>query len=141
MFENIVVGTDGSATAEVALRQAAELAKTNGAVLHVVSAYRPRAPQTVGSPGEQWLVVPEDRLEAVLEEAASLGRIYGVKVEVHGSKGDPASAIVRVAKDVGADVVVIGNKGMQGAKRFILGSVPNKVAHSAPCAVLIIKTT
>ena len=62
-------------------------------------------------------------------------------MQVRGSRGDPAKAIVRVAKEVGADVVVVGNKGMQGTKRFILGSVPNKVAHSAPCAVLIVKTT
>jgi len=141
MFETIVVGTDGSPTADKAVRQAAELAKAYGATLHIVSAYRPAASKTVGVPGEEWELLPADRVDSVLDEAASLGRILGVKVEVHGSRGDPANAIVRVAKDVGADVVVVGNRGMKGAKRFILGSVPNKVAHTAPCAVLILKTT
>jgi len=141
MFENVVVGTDGSGTADLAVREAAELAKANRGTLHVVSAYRPKAAQTVGTPGEQWALLPAERVDAVLDEASSLGRILGVKVEVHASRGDPANAILRVAKDVGADVVVVGNRGMKGAKRFILGSVPNKVAHSAPCAVLIIKTT
>jgi nucleotide-binding universal stress UspA family protein len=141
MFENVVVGTDGSPTADAAVRQAAELAKANGGTLHVVSAYRPASARTVEGGGEEWALLPADRVESVLDEAASLGRILGVKVAVHGSRGDPANAITRVAKDVGADVVVVGNKGMKGAKRFLLGSVPNKVAHSAPCAVLILKTT
>jgi len=141
MFTTVVVGTDGSATAEVALRQAADLVKTNNGTLHVVSAYRPSSAQAVGVVGEQWQLLPADGVDAVLNEAAAFGRVLGVKVEVHGSRGDPANAIVRVAKEVRADVVVVGNKGMKGAKRFILGSVPNKVAHSAPCAVLILKTT
>jgi nucleotide-binding universal stress UspA family protein len=141
MFSTVVVGTDGSATADVAVRQAAELARANGGTLHVVSAYRPASSQTVGAAGEQWQVLPAERVDAVLDEAAALGRVLGVKVEVHGSRGDPANAIVRVAKEVGADVVVVGNRGMKGAKRFILGSVPSKVAHAAPCAVLILKTT
>ena len=141
MFTNIVVGTDGSATASVALRRAAELAKANGATLHVVTAYRPSSAKVQGAPGDEWQVPPSDHVDAVLDDAAALGRLLGVNVQVRGSRGDPAKAIVRVAKEVGAYVVVVGNKGMQGTKRFILGSVPNKVAHSAPCAVLIVKTT
>jgi len=141
MFQTVVVGTDGSPTADAAVRQAAELARANGGTLHVVSAYRPSSTRTVEGGGEEWAVLPADRVESVLDEAAALGRVLGVKVEIHGSRGDPANAITRVAKDVSADVVVVGNKGMKGAKRFLLGSVPNKVAHSAPCAVLIIKTT
>jgi nucleotide-binding universal stress UspA family protein len=141
VFETVVVGTDGSATAEVALKQAAELAKAGGAALHVVTAFRPSSKRTFTAGGEKWQLLPADRADAVLDEAVALGRMLGVKVEVHGRRGDPANAIVRVAKEVGADVVVVGNKGMKGAKRFLLGSVPNKVAHSAPCAVLIIKTT
>ncbi len=139
MFTTVVVGTDGSDTADVAFRQAAALAKANGATLHVVSASRPTGAQTVA--GEQWEVLPADRVDAVLDGTAALARSMGVKVEVHGSRGDPANAIIRVAKEVGADLVVVGNRGMKGAKRFLLGSVPSKVAHAAPCAVLIIKTT
>lgn len=81
-----------------------------------------------------------DEVQSVLDEAVAVVAQDGLKVETHGLNVDPAHAIVHVAKQVGADLVVVGNKGMQGAKRFLLGSVPNSVAHNAPCAVLIVKT-
>ena len=140
MFKAVVVGTDGSETASVAVRQAFELV-SDGQVLHVVSGYRPATARTVTAGGDQWIILPEDKVDSVLQEVAAQARIHGVKVETHAIRADPATAIVRVAKEVGADLVVVGNKGMKGAKRFLLGSVPNKVAHSAPCAVLILKTT
>jgi nucleotide-binding universal stress UspA family protein len=141
MFERIVVGSDGSDTASEAVRQAFELVKGHDRVLHVVSAYRPANARVVAVGGDEWDILPEDRVDSVLQDVASRARIEGVKVETHAVRSDPATAIIRVAKEVGADLVVVGNKGMKGAKRFLLGSVPNKVAHSAPCAVLIIKTT
>jgi nucleotide-binding universal stress UspA family protein len=140
MFKTIVVGTDGSETAGIAVRQALEMV-TDGQVLHVVSAYHPSPARVVTAGGDQWIILPEDRVDTVLQEVAAQGRIHGVKVETHAVRTDPASAIIRVAKEVGADLVVVGNKGMKGAKRFLLGSIPSKVAHSAPCAVLILKTT
>ena len=60
---------------------------------------------------------------------------------IHAREGDPADAILDVAEELGADLIVVGNKGMSGAKRFLLGSVPNKVSHHAPCSVLIVRTT
>ena len=57
------------------------------------------------------------------------------------AKGDAADAILDVAEEQAADLIVVGNKGMTGAKRFLLGSVPNKVSHHAPCSVLIVRTT
>ncbi len=65
----------------------------------------------------------------------------GVEVEIHAREGDPADAILDVAEERNADLIVVGNKGMTGAKRFLLGSVPNKVSHHAPCSVLIIRTS
>ena len=65
----------------------------------------------------------------------------GVEVEPHPRQGDPADAILDVAEEVGADLIVVGNKGMTGAKRFLLGSVPNKISHHAPCGVYIVRTT
>ena len=65
----------------------------------------------------------------------------GAEVRTHARQGDPADALLDVAEELGADVIVVGNKGMTGAKRFLLGSVPNKVSHHAPCSVLIIRTT
>jgi nucleotide-binding universal stress UspA family protein len=141
MFETIVVGTDGSETANVAVSQAFELVKEQGHVLHVVSAYRPSTARVVKVGADEWDILPEDQVDAVLQDVAARARIEGVKVETHAIRSEPATAVVRVAKEVGADLVVVGNKGMKGAKRFLLGSVPNKVAHTAPCTVLIIKTT
>ena len=65
----------------------------------------------------------------------------GVEVETFPRRGDPADAILDVAEESGADLIIVGNKGMTGAKRFLLGSVPNKVSHHAPCSVMIIRTT
>ena len=76
-----------------------------------------------------------------LEHAATAVRDAGVDVEIHAREGDPADAILDVAEEEKADLIVVGNKGMTGAKRFLLGSVPNKVSHHAPCSVMIIRTT
>lgn len=64
-----------------------------------------------------------------------------MEVNIHARQGDPADAILDVAEEQNADVVIVGNRGMTGAKRFLLGSVPDKVSHHAPCSVLIVRTT
>ena len=76
----------------------------------------------------------------MLGDAAGRLRADGVDVEEHGPKGDPADALVDIARREGADLIVMGSLGMQGARR-VLGSVPNKVSHNAPCDVLIVQTT
>ena len=63
------------------------------------------------------------------------------QVETFARQGDAADAILDVAEEQRSDLIVVGNRGMTGAKRFLLGSVPNKVSHHAPCSVLIIRTT
>jgi nucleotide-binding universal stress UspA family protein len=141
VFQTVVVGTDGSATATVAVMQAAELVKDSGGTLHIVSAYRRAAGRVVEAGGEQRHIRPEDDVDNVLQEAAARARIAGAKVETHAATEDPADSIIQTAEEVRADLVVVGNKGMQGAKRFLLGSVPSKVAHHAPCTVLVVKTT
>ena len=87
------------------------------------------------------MVNPREDVDATLRDAADEVREAGVEVETFAREGDPADAILDVAEERGADLVVVGNKGMTGAKRFLLGSVPNKVSHHAPCSVLIIRTT
>jgi nucleotide-binding universal stress UspA family protein len=144
MFKAIVVGTNGTETADKAVTRAVELAKLTGATLHVVSAYEP-APAHVGGsrpPAEaaEWAISPHFKVDAVLERATDIAKGGGVEIEVHGPKGDAASAIVGVAEETKADLIVMGSKGMQGARR-VLGSVPNKVSHRAPCDVLIVQTT
>ena len=147
MFGSIVVGTDGSETASEAVRQATELAGRLGAKVHLVSAYEPVSEGRLREerqqvPGElQWMVNPREDVNQTLEGAAEGLRAKGVDVETHAREGDPADAILDVAEEQEADLIVVGNKGMTGAKRFLLGSVPNKVSHHAPCSVMIIRTT
>jgi nucleotide-binding universal stress UspA family protein len=147
MFKSIVVGTDGSDTATQAVRSAVELAKSVGARLDIVSAYEPVSEQRLKQERKetpedlQWAINPREDVDATLDAAASVARESGVEVEVFPRQGDPADAVLDVAEERGADLVVVGNKGMTGAKRFLLGSVPNKVSHHAPCSVLIIRTT
>jgi nucleotide-binding universal stress UspA family protein len=146
MFGSIVVGTDGSDTARQAVRQATELARCVGARIELVSAYEPVSDarlreESVHVPEDlQWMINPREDVQAMLEEAAAEIRAGGVQVEVFARQGDPADAILDVAEERGSDLIVVGNKGMTGAKRFLLGSVPNKVSHHAPCSVLIIRT-
>jgi nucleotide-binding universal stress UspA family protein len=86
------------------------------------------------------MINPREDVQATLEAAAAEIRAAGVEVEVFARQGDPADAILDIAEERGSDLIVLGNKGMTGAKRFLLGSVPNKVSHHAPCSVLIIRT-
>jgi nucleotide-binding universal stress UspA family protein len=144
MFSSIVVGTDGSDTAEIALRRAIELASLAGATLHVVSAYDP-SPAHVGgnrpvAEAAEWSVGSDFKVDAVLQRARDTASAGGVEVEVHSPKGDPADALIDAAREHHADVIVLGSRGMRGARR-VLGSVPNKVSHNAPCDVLIVQTT
>jgi nucleotide-binding universal stress UspA family protein len=147
MFGSIVVGTDGSDTAKEAVRQAVELAGSVGARMLLVSAYQPvsglRLRDEVAEMPEdvQWMVNPREDVDTTLHDAAGLARAADVPVETFARQGDPADAILDVAEEQDADLIVIGNKGMTGAKRFLLGSVPNKISHHAPCSVLIIRTT
>jgi nucleotide-binding universal stress UspA family protein len=147
MFQAIVVGTDGSETAGKAVARALELAAAVDGRLLVVSAFQPvsqaRLREEVQQvpPDLQWMVNPREDVDATLQQAAALAEEQGVTAELFARQGDPADAILDVAEEQGADLIVVGNKGMTGAKRFLLGSVPNKVSHHAPCSVLIIRTT
>lgn len=147
MFRKIVVGTDGSETATKAVEQAISLARELGAALDVVSAYEPVPESRLSAerrdtPADlQWAINPREDVEETLDAVGELAAGAGVAITRHARQGDPADAILDVAEESGADLVVIGNKGMTGAKRFLLGSVPNKVSHHAPCSVLIIRTS
>jgi nucleotide-binding universal stress UspA family protein len=147
LFKRIVVGTDGSETAGEAVRQAVGLAEATGAALDVVSAYEPvpghRLREESGEiPGDiAYAVGPREDVNVILEAAAGPAQEAGVDVQTHAREGDPADAILDVAEETGADLVVVGNKGMTGARRFLLGSVPNKISHHAPCGVYIVRTT
>jgi nucleotide-binding universal stress UspA family protein len=147
VFERIVVGTDGSDTATSAVRQAIELAKVAGAKLDIVAAFEPIPQSRVREeqaevPGDlQHAVGPREDVNVTLESAVGMAKQDGVEAEAHPREGDPADAILDVAEEKGADLIVVGNKGMTGTKRFLLGSVPNKISHHAPCGVFIVRTT
>ncbi len=147
MFRSIVVGTDGSETATEAVKQAVELAQATKARVELVSAYEPVSNTRLRQEGTQvpedlqWSVNPREDVDATLREAAEMAEGAGVQVQTYARQGDPADAILDVAEETKADLVIVGNKGMTGARRFLLGSVPNKVSHHAPCSVLIIRTT
>jgi nucleotide-binding universal stress UspA family protein len=147
LFDRIVVGTDGSDTAGEALRRAIELAKLSGGSLGIVAAFAPVARTRVREeqaelPGDVTHAIgPREDVNVILDAAVGEAKQEGVEAEPYPREGDPADAILDVAEETNADLIVVGNKGMTGAKRFLLGSVPNKVSHHAPCGVFIVRTT
>lgn len=147
IFSSIVVGTDGSACASEAVRRAISMALGLRAQLQIVSAYEPEAEQRLGieparPPDPEWEVGPHDDVVALLERAQAEAQERGVaEVQTFARQGDAADAIIDVAEEQSADLIVVGNKGRSGARRFLLGSVPNRVSHLAPCSVLIVRTS
>ena len=114
----------------------------------IVSAYEPISNQRLRDeraevpPDLQWMVNPREDVIAMLKEAREDATTAGLDdVEIFSRQGDAADAILDIAEEQRADLIVVGNRGMTGAKRFLLGSVPNKVSHHAPCSVLIVRTT
>jgi nucleotide-binding universal stress UspA family protein len=139
MFETVVVGADGSPTALEAVRAAIEIVKLSGGQLHIVTAYKPQHLTGMAEYELPKSLDTGDLAESLLDDLASRARLAGVVAEIHAGSGDPAEVICGIAKKVSADVVVVGNKGMTGVRR-VIGSVPNSVAHGAPCSVLIVST-
>jgi nucleotide-binding universal stress UspA family protein len=148
MFGSIVVGTDGSETANQAVKEAIGIAAALNARLEIVSAYEPVSGTRLREEAKQapadveWMVNEREDVELTLTAAKKEAVDAGVgDVRTYARQGDPADAILDVAEEFGSDLIVVGNKGMTGAKRFLLGSVPNKISHHAPCSVLIVRTT
>ena len=125
MFSSIVVGTDGSKTADAAVQRAAELARLCGASLHLVTAFKPvtdmmLSPEAMSSVSA--LVDPKGDAVAVCQRAAAA--VESVPVTTHAGPGHPADMLIEVAEKVDADLIVVGNRGMRGSRR-VFGSVPN----------------
>ncbi len=144
MYTSIVVGTDGSATAAKAVAQAASLAALSGAHLHVAMA-APRIPVLMAPDmvvaSNEWGEASEQSTRLGLEEAVAVATEAGAEATTHALAGDPADALLSLCEQVDADLLVVGNRGMQGARRFLLGSVSSRCAHHAECSVLIVQTT
>ncbi|MGZ4192640.1 MAG: universal stress protein [Solirubrobacteraceae bacterium] len=143
MRDSIVVGTDGSSTAKRAVSEAVRLAQALGAPVHVVSAFEPVHAKVAGAPdgaAKVWQPLPDDEVERILGEAVAGVRLAGLEATPHAIRKDAADALLAVADEVGATMIVVGSKGMRGARRLALGNVPNKVSHRARCNVLIVAT-
>jgi nucleotide-binding universal stress UspA family protein len=149
-YRRVLVGTDGSETASMAVQHAADLAVTTGTELIVVTAYTPDplherelADAREQAPADlQWMITDAGEADERLTSARRLAADAGVaKVRTVVQQGDPADVLISTAEELSCDVIVVGNVGMAGASRFLLGSVPNKVSHHAPCDVLIVSTT
>ena len=123
MFERIIVGVDGSPTAAKAAARAVEVAQATGGGLTLLA---------IGT---------AKKMQPALDAVAKVHASSGVKIDTRVVAGDPATKLVDVAESEGYDLLVVGNKGMTGASRFLGASVPNKVSHHARCALLIVHTT
>jgi nucleotide-binding universal stress UspA family protein len=140
MYQRIVVGTDGSDRAGRAVGQAAQLAGLTGASLHLVQGCG--SPIVVSPYGDTVGADPRETVSACVDALTPLAdelRGEGLDVEIHVRPVSGPTALCEVAEQIDADLIVVGNRGMTGARRM-LGSVPNSVAHHAPCAVLIVTT-
>ncbi len=146
-YKRILVGTDGSATAEAAIRHAANLAKQMGADLHLISAYSLPDPKQVSrwvqEAGQEFvgLITGTTSAEAAVDKGQRTAKEEGVEAIARFEEGDAGEVLINAAERENIDLLIVGNKGMTGAKRFLLGSVPHKVSHHAPCDVLIVHTT
>ena len=144
MISTVAVGTDGSETAGRAVAAAFELAERFGASVLVLSAYTGQSsgagmPRLSGgaSPGSEWASNEAEQVERILAAAEEAAAERGVECRSAMAQGDPGEVLVDLAERHGADLLVVGNKGMH---RRVLGSVPNTVTHKAPCSVYVVKT-
>jgi nucleotide-binding universal stress UspA family protein len=146
-YQKVLSGVDGSDTALESLRYAAQIAKAEGADLLILCVYRPVDPRTIqqwkseASSDLYWKITDHAVADAALEKAERVARAEGVEAQTIKEVGDPSDIVVAVAQREAVDLIVVGNRGMSGGKRFILGSVPNNVSHHSPCDLLIVHTT
>jgi nucleotide-binding universal stress UspA family protein len=141
--ETVAVGTDGTETASIAVDFAIDMAERYAAKLVAISCYSPvpedrlRKEQRDAPQEVVWSINPMQDVEATLRSVEEKAAERGVRTFSEARQGDPADVLCAVAGEQGADVLVVGSRGMD---RRLRGSVPNTVSHRAPCSVLIVKT-
>jgi len=137
----IVVGTDGSQAAEKAVRQAAEIARREGASIHLVAAYRHGGVvrERLGDSARSEPVDLREVADGALARARGMVEEFGVPFELSAREGDPAEVLLDVTREQDAEMIVVGDKGSSGVGRFPLGSVAQKVSHHAPVSVMIVR--
>lgn len=142
-YRTIVVGTDGSETAERAVRQAIDVASAGGSRLVVVTAFedRPSRPDDRVPEDVRWMLTDRNDAERHARRGRELAVDAGVTdVVVQALDGDPGEMLIETADDFTADLIVVGSVGLTGSSRFVLGSVASTVLHHAPCDVLVVHT-
>ena len=105
----------------------------------VVTAYDPKSVRTAHLPAELQHSANIHPSDLLVKSLSTIAHDRGIEVDVHAATGAPADTVARVAEHEHADLIVVGNKGMKGTRR-VLGSIPNSIAHAAPCSVLIVDT-
>jgi nucleotide-binding universal stress UspA family protein len=138
VISTIAVGTDGSETAAEAVKQAAEMATRFDAKLVLLSAFEDGPPPATGGEETQWAYNPAAQVRELLARTESELSDQGIECSTLVGDGDPADVLVQLAEDCGADLLVIGNKGID---RRLLGSVPKTITQKAGCSVFVVKTT
>jgi nucleotide-binding universal stress UspA family protein len=146
-YTTILCGTDGSESSFRAVDRAAAIARDAGATLLLACAYRPMSAREVQDAadalgGESYKVSGSTPAEDVLRDAADRARDVGAKnVETLAVEGDAVDELIGLAKKKSADLVVVGNRGLNSLAGRLLGSVPANISHRATCDVLIVHTT
>ena len=143
-YQKILVGTDGSETARRAIQTAAEIAGRTGAELIVATVYSAVPPDEIAQleqdapDDDQWQVAAVAQADELVVQGREIAAHSGTESTGRSVSGEkPGTALVDLAEDIGCDLIVTGNVGMTGAKRFLLGSVPDFIEHHAECDVLI----
>ena len=138
-LQTVVVGTDGSASSLRAVDRAGQLASGLGAKLIVATAYIPIRDR---APGESYRASGDAPFRATLQEARERAEAAGAtNIEERAVVGAPAAALVELADEVDADLLVVGNLGLNSVAGRLLGSVPGDVSRKARGDVLIVHTT
>ncbi|NNN00793.1 MAG: universal stress protein [Acidimicrobiaceae bacterium] len=140
MFKKVLVAADGTTTAKRAVEVAASLAAMAGGALHIVTVQSPKNVAESLLPGEFKHVHDDGGVSALLQDLSFIAKAQGLDPVLHHAGGEPADAIIETAAQIEADLVVVGNRGMKGARR-VLGSVPNSVAHGVNCSIMVVDTS
>lgn len=141
MYGTIVVGTDGSPSSFLAVRRAAAIAAAFEAKLVLASAYYADAAEAVASREDSETIVGEPVAEEVLAAAMLEAQDEGAQdVQAVMKAGAPVVALMAIVNEVDADLLVVGNRGINSLTGRLLGSVPADVARQSECDVMIVNT-
>src|SRR3954447_10351927 len=139
-MRSIVVGTDGSKDAELAIDRAAEIAKGTGARVDLVTVvHDPTFHEPIASSARMSEVDIGGVAEGVLARGARRLEEAGVEAQTHSRQGDPAKALIDIADELDADLIIVGARGKSSLERLLLGSVSTKLSHYAGRSVMVVR--